>query len=228
MLLRPPGTGLVVHVAVPSPLHQHFDYLWQEAFLPEPGMRVKVPFGRRTVVGVVTGHGETAQVDYAKLKPIETALDRNPVLPEEIVRLCLWAGRYYHHPLGEVFSNALPAALRQGEAAAPQTTGLFSLTAAGRLVDNDTLGGRAKAQQRLLEHLRQYPQGLSDSALNQREKNWRKPMAALQQRGWVEEHRQADYRLLYPPNPSRRRHHSTRPNRPLATPSPTAQDLAAF
>ena len=52
----PKGAFQVLKVALPSPLRRLFDYLpaprapacgWQ------PGLRVRVPFGRRDVVGVV-------------------------------------------------------------------------------------------------------------------------------------------------------------------------------
>lgn len=106
--------GTVVQVAVPSPLRRVFDYLPSSKTPVSPGMRVRVSFGRQQLVGIVVALAEHSTLDRKKLKPIGAVLDREPLLGDSLFQLLLWAASYYHHPVGEVFSTALPAKLRSG------------------------------------------------------------------------------------------------------------------
>ena len=103
----------VVQVAVPAPLRRVFDYHCAPGGLP-PGARVRVPFGRRTLVGVVVSN-EPAQ-GGRELKRITEALDSANLFGARLLDLLLWAARYYHHPPGEALQTALPVALRKGAA----------------------------------------------------------------------------------------------------------------
>ncbi|MGR3914631.1 MAG: primosomal protein N' [Gammaproteobacteria bacterium] len=112
-VLRKPGRPVsgVVQVAVPVPLRRLFDYRWEGERLA-PGARVRAPFGRRELVGVVvSNHPASAP---RRLKLISEALDRDNLFGDALLELLLWAARYYHHPLGEALQAALPPALRRG------------------------------------------------------------------------------------------------------------------
>ena len=53
----------ICHVAIDTPLRRLFDYRLPGS--PEgapPGVRVRVPFGRRQVTGIVVGHSATNDV----------------------------------------------------------------------------------------------------------------------------------------------------------------------
>jgi primosomal protein N' (replication factor Y) (superfamily II helicase) len=108
--------ALILRVAVPSPLRRVFDYL-----LPaecgfaniKPGMRVLVPFGRQEIIGVVLEVATESKLELAKLKPVLAVLDDEPLLPKTILNLITWVSNYYHHPIGDVVSNALPSFLRE-------------------------------------------------------------------------------------------------------------------
>ena len=143
----------VLHVAVPSPLRRRFDYL-APATVPPAGTRVQVPFGRRQVVGVVLGSGGESDVPVDKLRPISKVLDEHPLLPTPLLELLNWAAAYYHHPIGEVYTAALPVALRQGQP--PQVRGQrrYRLSAEGTTADPNTLK-RAPRQAQLLARLQQ-------------------------------------------------------------------------
>ncbi len=188
----------IVHVAVPSPLHASFDYLWPYPQAPQPGMRVRVPFGRRQLIGLVIGSADRPRVGAAKLKTVAALLDPEPVLPPELMRLLRWATGYYHHPPGEVLAAALPSALRQGEPASAPTREYWRLGEAGAGADPNELGAQAHRQRALLMTLRAQPQGVSAAALHSLQPNWRQPMRALQRRGWVEQEQRLGYPLLEP------------------------------
>ncbi|MFP6806238.1 MAG: primosomal protein N' [Pseudomonadales bacterium] len=103
-------------VAVPTPLRRSFQYLpidgGDEVKI---GCRVRIPFGRQRLVGVVIGLSAKPATDPSKLRPITEVLDQEPLLPHALFKLCIWAADYYHHPIGEVLATALPVLLRKGK-----------------------------------------------------------------------------------------------------------------
>ncbi|EEV88562.1 putative primosomal protein N', partial [Cardiobacterium hominis ATCC 15826] len=103
-----------VSVAVPRPLAGSFDYLCHEPIAV--GARVRVPFGRGQVIGVVVAVAPDA-LDDGSLKTVARVLDDAPLLDAPLLQLLHFAARYYQHPLGEVVQAALPKLLREGRAA---------------------------------------------------------------------------------------------------------------
>lgn len=178
---------LVLHVAVPSPLHRTFDYLPPPHSDPQhlvPGLRVRVPFGRARTVGVVVECAVPSRVAHARLRPVLEVLDQEPLFDGPLMALLLWAADYYHHPPGEVFAAALPAALRRGQAARQSGLRRWHLTTEGLAIDPRRLP-RAPRQAQLLEHLAGYPEGISDHELAALEGDWRGALRTLATRGWV-------------------------------------------
>lgn len=103
----------IVRVAVPSPLRQSFDYLLpDEDSRVAPGARVRVPFGRRELTGVVLAVETDSAVSPEKLKPLLAVLDEQPLIPQHLLSLWQWAAQYYQHPIGEVMHTLMPAGLR--------------------------------------------------------------------------------------------------------------------
>ena len=100
-------------VTIPVPLHNTFDYLCKEKV--GIGSRVKVPFGNKKVIGIVLSHKDKSS--FTKLKEIEEIIDHEALLSEEILKFLSWSANYYHHPIGEVLSNAIPKNLRNGKPA---------------------------------------------------------------------------------------------------------------
>ena len=105
----------LVSIAIPCPLRRHFDYLWPAALgcAPQPGLRVKLPFGRRQVVGIVIGKSQGSDISHDKLRAVDAVLDDSPSLSPELLALGHWAARYYHHPIGDCLHQMLPVALRR-------------------------------------------------------------------------------------------------------------------
>lgn len=143
----------LVRLALPVPLARLFDYLLPEGCQPPIGARVVVPFGKQTKIGVVVDFPCASEVETAKLKPIDSVLDNEPLFEPEMWQLLKWAANYYHAPLGEVLHSALPAKLRQGEAAQAKRLEHFTLTEAGKHALHDGSLTRAKQQLALLNTL---------------------------------------------------------------------------
>ena len=168
-------TEHVVEVAVPRPVRRLFDYAVPAgAAAPPVGARVRVPFGRADVIGVVVGcRGRSEH----RLKPLAAILDPDGFLPADLVDLADWLSRYYHHPLGEVFGAMLPVAARRGAAFEPSWPGIWLPAAAG-------VPDRAPRQAEVLRTLRGYGAPVPDSELRALGVD-RRALAALVRRGLV-------------------------------------------
>jgi primosomal protein N' (replication factor Y) len=113
---------LILRLAIPAPLRRCFDYLPPEGMTKadiqalQPGCRVKVKFGNRDTLGVLIEVADHSDWAIEQLKPAVAVLDSQSPLPQATIDLCHWAANYYQHPIGDVFSHALPVLLRKGEA----------------------------------------------------------------------------------------------------------------
>jgi primosomal protein N' (replication factor Y) len=124
----------VVRVALPLPIDSLFDYAVPEAFAPaaQPGVRARVRFGARTLVGVIAEYGEaTARGRGPALRAIEAILDEAPMLSAELLSVLRGEAERVFCPLGIALACALPAgsAPRQAERVAATPRGLEALRA---------------------------------------------------------------------------------------------------
>jgi primosomal protein N' (replication factor Y) len=99
-------------VALPGPMRTAFSYAVPEPLdeLAVPGARVVVPFGNRTVVGVILER-HTRRSETLTLKNVSEVLDPLPALPPHLVELGRWVADYYLAPVGETFRVMLPPAV---------------------------------------------------------------------------------------------------------------------
>jgi primosomal protein N' (replication factor Y) len=144
----------LVAVAVPVPLYKLFDYRIPASVTGplRPGMRVRVPFGTRRLIGVVAQTPREEEASARRYKSLETVLDAAPIFPADVWSLCQWAADYYQYPLGEVLAAALPGPLRRGDAPEIRRDHALQLTQTGRAA-LETLPVRASTQRALLQHL---------------------------------------------------------------------------
>ena len=112
--------GKYVSVAVNTPLRQTFQY----SLPPEmpkneqaltPGCRIRIPFGARSVTGIVTSIDQEPKISTSRIKPALELLNPDIKVAGTVFKLCLWATDYYAHPIGEVFASALPTLIRRGK-----------------------------------------------------------------------------------------------------------------
>ncbi|MFN2409061.1 MAG: primosomal protein N' [Halomonas sp.] len=173
----------VLKIALPSPLRRLFDYLpsrqtptggWQL------GLRVRVPFGHRDVVGVIAEIADHSDLPRAQLRSVSEILDDAP-LPTDWLWLCQFTARYYQHSLGDTLAMAMPARLRQGHPMAGRTQTLWRATGAS---DDDRLS-RAPKQAALHALLQQHPHGLPGRAVNAHGFS-RDQLLALEKKGLAE------------------------------------------
>jgi primosomal protein N' (replication factor Y) len=117
-----------------------------------PGIRVLVPFGNRKIVGVLVKTSDKTDVAPKKLRAIVDIIDDEPLFETALLTSLLWAADYYQHPIGAVFSAALPASLRQNTPLYPIFDS-WQITESGMAIEPSSLG-RAYKQISLLELLR--------------------------------------------------------------------------
>jgi primosomal protein N' (replication factor Y) len=109
-----------VEVAVPVPLRRTFTYLWSDdGIQPQPGQRVRVPFGRRRLTGVVVGPSPDPPEPDLHVRGVEAVIDRVSLLPPALLELARFAADYYVAPVGEMVRSVLPAGLGPAGEAPP-------------------------------------------------------------------------------------------------------------
>jgi primosomal protein N' (replication factor Y) (superfamily II helicase) len=178
----------IIQVALPVPLMQLFHYLPKDEQIPVKGVRVKVPFGRRQLIGIVVDSVDNRDLPTAPLKKLLEILDSKPLFSSPVWQLLQWAAAYYQYPLGEVLQKALPKGLRQGKPAVIAETLRWELTPLGHtmLLHTASHPNRAPRQQAALRQLQSSLSGSihSTPAISPR------LLRTLQTRGLVQAHRQ--------------------------------------
>lgn len=147
------------------------------------GQRVRVPFGRQRLIGLVMGRADTSDIPADRLKSIVEVIDASPLLDQSAIDLLQWAADYYHHPIGEVIAAAMPKALRTG-APAVATEERWAVTAEGAEAHSRGEPRRAPKQGELLAHL-VAQNGATATALGNWMAGWQSAARALVKRGWI-------------------------------------------
>jgi primosomal protein N' (replication factor Y) len=190
---------LYCDVSLPVPLDQPFTYLLPETLRHrvQTGCRLLVPFGQRTVAGVVL----RVHNDPPPTEPREALrlLDEEPVLDTGLLKLGRWIAEYYCAPLGETLRAMTPLAadIRHGK--------LYSLTSSGhdaarQFRFDDSSPDAAADLLRLLD-----ARPLTGAYLARKVPKAASVLRALEKKGLVESEDRTG-----------QRHHRTKPDPPLA------------
>ena len=169
----------IVRVALQVPVRRLFDYrLSDTGCAPEPGCRVKVPFGQRTMTGLVIDLVDHTAYHSSKLKAVLECLDPSPLIDAGHMKFLNWVAEYYLHPPGEVVFTAMPVLLRQGHAAELPNMTVWTCTATGH--ERLALGpGRAPVQYTILKAIAGSPVPLGADHLKPLSSSWRTAVKAL-------------------------------------------------
>ncbi len=159
-LLHNTSHPLILSLALPTPLRRRFDYLaptdadteQQQSW--QPGQLFRVPFGNQSLIAVLLEIKSHTEIPMEKLRPATEWLGTEQALDNEQLSLCLWAADYYHCPVGEAISTALPALLRQGQWQKSSIEPRYRLTTEGKGLPEGALK-RARKQAVLLSALQQ-------------------------------------------------------------------------
>ena len=91
-----------------------FDYKVPEGMNVVVGDRVDVPFGPRKVDGFVINIKDTSSYDTTKLKDIISKKDAQPLLSQNMVRLCFFMKQKFYLRLADTIRLFLPPVIRNG------------------------------------------------------------------------------------------------------------------
>jgi len=178
--------SVFVRVALDHPLPTLFDYRYDLAPTPLPGMLVRIPFGRRDAVGLICEVTDHTEVPSDKLRNVAAICSTLAPLADEWRALTLFAAEYYQRGLGEVALPALPQVLRDAsrwaKLLAPEER--YRLMAEGRASLPDALPPRATALRRLADALAANPT-LPAAEARALHPKARATLDEWQTRGWV-------------------------------------------
>jgi primosomal protein N' (replication factor Y) (superfamily II helicase) len=98
-----------------------FDYLVPPQLLGllAVGQRVRVPFGKRMVSGLI--YALTDAPSVVDPRPIDGVIDAEPLLPPSVIRLAAFVAEHYVAPLDEVIRAVVPPRVRAATARAPKS-----------------------------------------------------------------------------------------------------------
>ena len=104
---------MVARVTLEIALRREFDYLIPPEFVGhvEVGTRVKVPFGRRQVLGCVTALAESSA--FETLKPILKIISMQSLVTSRVLELARWMADYYCCAPETALKSVLPDAIRK-------------------------------------------------------------------------------------------------------------------
>jgi primosomal protein N' (replication factor Y) len=143
-----------VHIALALPIHKQFTYivpqeLWQEHLV---GRRALVPFGKRTLTGIITA---TTSESVSGAKYIHEILDDSPIFSNRLLDFTKWVSDYYFASWGETLKAALPQGM------SPQSVVTAKLLHPVTEEELATIAKRAPKRAALLELLSQHKGAVS-------------------------------------------------------------------
>jgi primosomal protein N' (replication factor Y) len=108
--------AMIARVTLEIALRKEFDYAIppELAARIEVGSRVKVPFGPRQVLGVVTALANEST--HTNLRPLHAVIGQQSQVTPKVLQLARWISGYYCCPVEIALKSVLPDAVRKEEA----------------------------------------------------------------------------------------------------------------
>ena len=144
----------IARVTLEIALRREFDYAVppeMEARV-EVGSRVKVPFGHREVLGVVTGLPDSSS--HTNLKCIAAVIGARSLVTPRVLSLARWIAEYYCCPVETALKSVLPDSVRKEEDGWRERLHVHILPPAGELPE---LTKRQREVWNIIEEWRELP-----------------------------------------------------------------------
>ncbi len=178
--------NVIVRVVLEHPVPVLFDYRCDASTSPLPGQLVRVPFGKRYLVGLIWEVTQHSDVPLERLREVDALWAECPPLTAQWRALATFAANYYQRALGEVVLPALPQGVREASRwgrllAASQ---IYRILPAGIEALPAALPPQATARRRLAAALHEAGK-LTAAAARALHPQAIKLLDAWQQAGWV-------------------------------------------
>jgi len=185
----------IARIVVHLPVEGLFDYRIPADLREQvlPGVRVRVAFGGRKVIGTCTALCSSSKVQDPK--EIIDVVDREPLLSPALIELSRWIATHYQCGWWEALAAALPAVARRGGGLKKVLVVRLTLPLDEAQLLADELLPKRPEQSRCLRILAEEGGRLEAVLLRRRANVSRSPVDTLKKQGhlafeWIEEERQ--------------------------------------
>jgi primosomal protein N' (replication factor Y) (superfamily II helicase) len=174
----------IARIALDVPVASLFDFDAPGITRADIGRLAVIPFGKRRTVGVILDMAEESAVPTEKLRAVDHVVLSAPALSKNDLALFRFCAGYYHHPLGQVILNALPAQFRSSRPFRLAPVAHYQLTPIGCARKADDFPKRAVTQRRVFDRMLAGP--TAESVLTEDLPRAKAALQALLERGWIE------------------------------------------
>ncbi len=145
---------MIARVTLEIAVGKEFDYRVPDSMRSsvEVGSRVKVPFGPRQMMGVVTGLPDESPFD--KLREILSVVGQKSLVTPNVLSLARWMAAYYCCPVETALKSVLPDAVRREKEGWKERLFVRALPQSGAMPD---LSKRQSELWRVIEEWREIP-----------------------------------------------------------------------
>jgi len=134
----------ILKIALDVPVNKFFDYISNDENI-KIGQYVKVPFGKRTLIGICCEIANESIVPADKLKSI-VSIDSEIIFDASMLKLLYFVSDYYQHPIGQTIMSVVPSRIKKNSLTSKKKELLFK---ANESLTNEVIDSLPARQLRL-------------------------------------------------------------------------------
>jgi primosomal protein N' (replication factor Y) len=194
--MMPKGRQNLITVQPLGGFDQLLTYSLKEEFssIIRIGSLVKIPLGKRKVLGIVWSLNSTEIIPENQIRSIHEVVHQQPVLTEEMTKLAKWISKYYCCSIDACLEAMIPAAIRDGVKI--KTRRQISLSKR-KGEEEDSLLNRSPAQASIVSYLRKRNSPISVSELLKETGRSASSLISLKKKGIIQESEEIVEREAY-------------------------------
>ena len=134
----------ILKIALDVPVNKFFDYISNDENI-KIGQYVKVPFGKRTLIGICCEIASESIVPADKLKSI-VSIESEIIFDASMLKLLYFVSDYYQHPIGQTIMSVVPSRIKKNSLTSKKKELLFK---ANESLTNEVIDSLPARQLRL-------------------------------------------------------------------------------
>lgn len=134
----------ILKIALDVPVNKFFDYISNDENI-KIGQYVKVPFGKRTLIGICCEIANESIVPADKLKSI-VSIESEIIFDASMLKLLYFVSDYYQHPIGQTIMSVVPSRIKKNSLTSKKKELLFK---ANESLTNEVIDSLPARQLRL-------------------------------------------------------------------------------